>query len=285
MPTNNFNVTRNDLIDLAYKDLGVLAEGETLSADLLNTGIKKLNLIMREHDLAGKHLWAISLSSITLVANTFVYTTSNGLSSSALSIVSASYRNTSGNDEPLDVLTTEQYEMLENKTETGDPRYVYLTENTTVSSKSLYVVPMLSSVNTQSVVTGTDAAAWKCIRAHTAASENKPITGANYLLYWESGGSGPSSWATGTSYVAPELVRLQLKRPLYDFDAASDNPDMPQGWSLFLQKQLAIELAPGHNTPIERVNLLRSLRNESHEKVFRSVQAQTTSIHNKVLYF
>jgi hypothetical protein len=277
MPTNNFDVTRNELIELAYGDIGVLAEGESLSSDLQETAIKKLNLIMREHDLAGKHLWAVSMSTVTLVANTFVYTSANGLPTTILGLVAASYRDASASDHPLAVLTTEQYEAKPNKLESGEPTWIYLNEQDTVSSKTLYVGPTLSTVNSQSVVTGTDAAAWKCIRSHTAASENRPITGANYLLFWESGGSGPSAWASGTSYTAPQHLRLWFKRPLYDFDTASDNPDMPQGWSLWLQKELAIQLAPGHNVDLNKINILRSLRNESHEKVFRSVQPNTNT--------
>lgn len=287
MPTNDFQVTRNELITMAYQDLKVLAEGETLSSELLTTGIKKLNLVMREHDLSGKHLWAIaaSPSTITLVANTFVYTSANGLPTTILDLVEASYRDAQATDTPLKVLTTEQYEGMTNKLETGAPGWVYLTEHKTVASKTLYVGPTLSSVNTQSVVTGTDATVYRCIRNHTADATNTPVTGANYLLFWEAGGSGPSTWTTGTSYTAPQLLRLWSKRPLYDFDAASDNPDMPQGWSRFLLRELCIELAPGHNVPMEKLQMLRSLRNESHEKVFRSTQPKTTEIHNKVQYF
>ena len=287
MPTNDFNVTRNELIDLAYEDLKVKAEGEPLSADLLSTGIKKLNLIIREHDLAGKHLWAIASTptTIPLVANTFVYTSANGLPTTLLDLVEASYRDAQATDTPLKVLTIEQYEGMANKLETGDPTWLYLTEHKTVASKTLYVGPMLSSVNTQSVVTGTDAIVYRCIRNHTADSTNTPITGANYLLFWEAGGSGPSVWTTGTSYTAPQNLRLWFKRPLYDFDSASDNPDLPQGWTRFLLRELCIELSPGHNVPMEKVQMLRSLRNESRETVFRSVQPKTTEIHNKVTYY
>jgi hypothetical protein len=286
MPTNNFTITRDELISMAYEDIKVLAEGESLSASLQATGIKKLNLIIREYDLAGKHLWAIPATptSITLVGNTFVYTTSNGLPSTALSIVTASYRDSAQSDLTLEVLTTEQYEAQANKLETGDPRWVYLTEHTTVASKTLFVGPMLSSVNSQSVVTGTDAVVYKCIRSHTADTLNKPITGANYLLYWEAGGSGPTVWATGTSYTAPQLLRLWFKRPLYDFDAASDNPDMPQGWAHWLQQELAIRLSAGHNVPLDRLQMMRSLRNESYERVFRGVQPATTKIHDLTQY-
>lgn len=285
--TNNSNVTRDELIAMAYEDLKVKAEGEPLSADLLNTGIKKLNLIIREYDLAGKHLWAIAPAptSLALAANTFIYTEASGIPATALTLVAASYRDAMQSDRELKILTTEQYEGMPNKLETGDPRWVYLTENTTVASKTLYVGPTLSTVNTQSVTTGTDAIVYKCIRSHTSDSTNRPITGANYLLYWEAGGSSPSAWATGTSYIAPQLLRLWFRRPLYDFDASSDNPDMPQGWAHWLQQELAIRLAPAHNVTLEKIQMMRSLRNESHERVFRSVQPRTTAVHDKVTYF
>lgn len=287
MPTNNSNLTRDELISMAYEDLKVKAEGESLTAEQLAIGIKKLNLIIREKDVAGKHLWAIAAAptTIPLVANTFVYTSANGLPTNALRIVSASYRDGSQSDYPLEVLTTEQYEAHQAKLETGDPCWVYLTENSTVASKTLYVGPTLSTVNTQSVVTGTDATVYRCIRSHTADSLNTPVTGANYLLYWEAGGSSPTTWTTGTSYTAPQHLRLWFTRPLYDFDSASDNPDMPQAFTRWLKRELMIELAPGHNVTIDQMNMLRSLRNESTETIFRSTQPATTKIHNLVDYF
>lgn len=284
--TSDSNLTRNELIDMAYEDLKVKAEGEPLSAEQLSIGIKKLNLIIREKDVAGKHLWAIASTptTIPLVANTFVYTSSNGMPTNILRIASASYRDGSQSDSPLEVLTTEQYERQRNKLETGDPCWVYLTEHKTLESKTLYVGPTLSAVSTQSVVTGTDAIVYRCIRSHTADSTNTPVTGDNYLLYWEAGGSGPSTWTTGTSYTAPQHLRLWFTRPLYDFDAASDNPDLPQQFTRWLLRELMIDLAPGHNKTIDDINLLRSLRNESTEMIFRSTQPNTSRIHNYVEY-
>ncbi len=280
-------ITRDELISIAYRDIKVLAEGETLSADLLKTGIQKLNLIIREHDVAGKHLWAIDSTptTLTLIANTYLYSRDSGLPATILSLVEASYRTTSGDDSPLKILTTEQYEGLSNKADVGDPTSVYLTEHRLTGSKLLYVFPSLSTVADQSVVTGTDGEDYKCILSHDADSTTTPVTGANYRPYWQLGGTSPGTWTTGTSYTAPQHLRLWFKRPLYNFDEADDNPDMPAAWSRWLIRELAIDLSPGHNRTVDDVNLMRSLRNESYEKVFRSVQPNTTEVHNKVQYF
>lgn len=287
MPSNDSTVTRDNIIQMAHEDIGAVAEGETLTSDQLAGGIRRLNMIVREEDLIGKYLWTIAAtpSTLTLVANTFVYTSANGLPTTILELIKATYRDATGSDVSLKLLTTEQYEDIGNKYETGDPQSVFLSENKTVASKTLIVWPTLSTVNTQSVVTGTDAAAWKCIRSHTADSTTRPITGANYLLYWEAGGSGPSVWATGTEYTAPQHLRLWFKRPLYDFDAASDNPDYPQGWAPYLMYRLADALAPSYRLSLEERAMIKSNIRSAYGRIFPSLVPKTTEIHNKTVYF
>lgn len=280
------NLTRNGLVEAAYRAIGVLPPGQTMSGELLNEGIEALNLIVRELDATGKWLWGISApSSITLVANTFVYTSANGLPTNILEVVSAYYRDSSAEDYPLEVLTAEGYDRVTNKTDTGEPTAVYLTDHRDVGSQTLYIVPTLASVNTQSVVTGTDAVVYKCIRSHTADSTNKPITGANYLLYWAAGGSGPSTWATDEAYVAPQQVLLRFKRPLFDFDTASDNPDFPTQYTRMLKNLLAADLSDGQGIPLEERAFLIKKAKASYDNIFRSIRPTTTDTGKKAKYY
>ena len=284
--TFNSNLNRNALIEAAYRTIGVLAPGVTLSGELLNEGIEALNLLVRELDATGKWLWGIGApSSITLVANTFVYTSANGLATNIVELTSATYRDGTAQDWPLEILTSEGYDRRGNKTETGEPTAVYLADHRDVGSQTLYVDRMLASVNTQSVVTGTDAIVYKCIRSHTADSTNVPITGANYLLYWVAGGSGPSVWASGTSYVAPQQILLRHKRPLFDFDTASDNPDFPSQFTRMLKNLLAADLSDGQGISLEERTYLIKKAKASYDNVFRSVKTNTTDTRNKVRYF
>lgn len=284
--TYNSNLNRNALIESAYRSIGVLAPGVTLSGELLNEGIEAVNLIVRELDATGKWLWGIGApSTITLVANTFVYASANGLPTNILELMTATYRDATAQDWPLTILTAEGYDRLGNKTETGEPTAVYLADHRDVGSQTLYVDRMLASVNTQSVVTGTDANPYKCIRSHTATTSEKPITGANYLLYWESGGSGPSVWAADTEYTAPQLLLLRFKRPLFDFDTASDNPDFPSQYTRMLKNLLAADLSDGQGISLEERTYLIRKAKASYDNVFRSVQAKTTDTKNKAKYF
>jgi hypothetical protein len=64
-----------------------------------------------------------------------------------------------------------------------------------------------------SVVVGTDSKFYTCFISHTAASANKPITGANYSAYWVQGGADGATWTSGAAYSTgglPEDLKLAL---------------------------------------------------------------------------
>lgn len=285
--TFTFTLSRDQLITQAYKKIGVLADQETLPSTLLSDGIFALNLLVRQFSSVLKWQWKTKQSpaSITLVANTWVYTSANGLPTDIQALIRASYRDSNAYDWPMEILTTESYEALNNKLQIGDPTKLYLTEHVTVGSQTCYLWPSLASVNTQSVVTGTDANPYKCIRSHTSDSTNKPITGANYLQFWESGGSGAVAWATATAYTAPQLVRLWYRIPVYEFTAASDNPDFEKQCTRVLLYALAADLSDAHRIPLEERRVLSLKSKAAYEDIFESLKPVATDYHNKVSYF
>lgn len=284
--TSDFTLTRDELIELGYKLIGVLPPGEPLDGELLEDGKKVLGLVVRETDSAGRWRWTIDVAStLTLVANTFRYTSSNGLPTTIADLVKVMYRDSQANDHPVEILRAEGYEAIQRKIQTGDPEGVYLTDNIVLASRELYVVPMLSSVNTQSVVTGSDASVYKCIQAHTADTTNEPVTGDNWRLYWELGGSGPSVWAEDEAYTAPQLLRLLFRRPLYDFDAASDTPDFPISWPRLMVYKFAYDLADYWGIPSERADRMIKKAQGAYDDLFVSARAKSTNLHHKAEYF
>ena len=285
--SSDFTLTRDQLITLAHKLIGVLEPGQPLSGDQLQDAILLLNLIVRETDQSGRWRWTIEAAShVPLIANTFIYTSVQSLPENIAELLEGcSYRDSSATDHPLRILQAEGYEAIPNKITTGDPQCIYLTEHRDLDTRSLYVWPTLSTVNTQSVVTGTNSTIYRCIRSHTADSTNRPITGANYLLYWEAGGSSPSVWATSTQYTAPQLIRLLYRRPLFDFDAASNSPDFPQQWPRLLVYKLAFDLGDIYGIPVPERELMIGKAKGSYEDIFPSIRSQTFDFHNKVRYF
>jgi hypothetical protein len=282
--TFDANLTRDDLINMAYKDIGILADGEVLSSSLQADGIRKLNSLIREIDAVGKWLWCEQQVTIPLVANQFVYTVSDGFPSDMREPDRLIYRDSLAQDWPVELLSAESYAAINNKTQQGDPSKARITVSRAIGSQVLYLWPALATVNTQSVVTGSDAVTYRCIRSHTADSTNKPITGANYRLYWEAGGSSPATWATNTSYTAPQLLVLYYRRPLYDFDAATDNPDMPSQWTRLLEYRLASDLSDMHGVALEERAILNAKAKGSYDDIFKSLRPQTSDYHNKASY-
>lgn len=79
-----------------------------------------------------------------------------------------------------------------------------------------------------SVVVGTDGLQYTCIRSHTASSANKPVTGAEWRMYWAQEGTGGAVWADTTAYscigdftVAVETIAID-KMMVRDVDTDSD---------------------------------------------------------------
>jgi hypothetical protein len=90
-----------------------------------------------------------------------------------------------------------------------------------------------------SIYRGTSGQPLQCHLERAAAS-------ANSLLWF-----APTPDAAYTANVF-------TRRMLYDFDNASDNPDIPQSWNLKLIKRLAYELAPENGIPLEERQLIKA---------------------------
>ena len=282
--TSDFNLSRNDLIDMAYRKIGISS-----TTTLTSRAADALNLIIREEDLKGtgqaKNLWALSESTLKLSADGFVYSTTEGLDSAILDLITVFYRNTSGDDVPVFIYDHDEYERIADKNESGEPKAIYLKRNIALASQLLYVWPTPSSVGTTSEVTGSDSLNYSCIMGHTSATDNKPITGANWRLYWRQTGSSGSAWVTATDYTNGELLRYVYKRPLYDFDASTDNPDMPQGWTRFLMWRLAHDLAPEFDIDMESRAWLKRESLEAYEEIFNSARSAVKQAFNRTLFF
>jgi hypothetical protein len=78
----DFILTRDELIDEAYRKVGILADGQNITSGQLDTANKKLNLILKAWSDDGIALWTYLTETITTVAGTTSYDvpTTNGMS-------------------------------------------------------------------------------------------------------------------------------------------------------------------------------------------------------------
>lgn len=284
--TFDHTITRDELIALAFKECHALEHGAVVDAMMQADGVMALGLLVRELSDQDVYIHAQQTDSLALVANQSVYTSTHSLPTDLGTLLRVMYRDGQGLDRPVTILDRMQYEAASPKVSVGDPCAVFLTDELVLSSRTLYVIGVPSSIDTQSVVTGTDASVYRCIKKHTADMTNKPVTGANWRLYWELGGAGPTAWAVDTAYTAPQLLRLTSERPLYDFDAAGDNPDLPASHANYLKHMLTARLGGPYGLTAQEISWHEGMADKIYSKTFRkAMRKKTTSIHNKTSYF
>jgi len=158
--SSTYTVTRDQIITLALRKLGVLEIGATPDAETVANASMSLNLLIKMMSTDGLKLWKISELIIPITANqtsyilggttsTLMYDSLNptvAITDKPLKAIQGFYRNLQ-NSPPIDVpvmlISKQEYNILGSKKSTGvantlfyDPRklngvlYVYLTPNT-----------------------------------------------------------------------------------------------------------------------------------------------------------
>jgi hypothetical protein len=157
--SSTYTVTRDQIITLALRKLGVLEIGATPDPDTIANASMSLNLLIKMMSTDGLKLWKISELIIPITANqtsyvlggstsTLMYDSLNptvAITDKPLKVIQGFYRNLQ-NSPPIDVpvmmISKQEYNILGSKSSTGvantlfyDPRklngvlYVYLTPN------------------------------------------------------------------------------------------------------------------------------------------------------------
>lgn len=274
-------ITRNKLIEMAYKAIGVLEKGQVMDGDQLNEGIDALTNIVREVDAAGRWRWTIDESAhVPLVGGIYSYDIDNGLPGAMSEVLEASYRDGNGNDTPLQILKAEKWERIYNKIQPGVPQAVYLTEDMDLSRRKMYVWPTITETVDQSEVEGP----YRCIRTHTSTANSEPVNGLNWRVFWEPGGEGGAPWEVDEEYIAPPQIRLLYRRPIIDFLTASTAPDFPMPWPRLLMFKLASDLAHFNTIPIEERKMLVDITKGAFHDIYNTVKVKSTNLHNKASY-
>lgn len=142
--STDFSVTRDDIIKRALRLIGVLAQGETPTADQVSEAAFALNGLVKTWQTDGMPLWAIRSYSVPLTAGTASYRI--GISQTIntpkpLKVLQAWNHDTITNvDIPMRLITKQEYNILGNKTSSGNPIQVYYDPQNTYGD--LYVFPV-----------------------------------------------------------------------------------------------------------------------------------------------
>lgn len=282
--SSDFELTRNEMIQTAYEDLGILGEGQTLSSDRMAFGVKKFQAMLKTYQEHGLHLWAEEECYIFLDKAVSNYYLGNRASSPA----KACYRE----DAVITTLTTTaatSATSLTVGTTTGmtvadyiglvlDTGYIYWTTIATIptSTTLTLTVGLPSQVSSQKNVYTFTTLIGKPMRMYSVrrvdSSSVLPMYPATHDEYFDipfkDNQGTPSQWyyqprkTFGQLHLwqVPNTAQMYLEatidRPLDDVDTLTDIPDFPNEWIEALTYQLAIRLAPRYGKEAKAAALI-----------------------------
>lgn len=119
----DFILTRNELIQLAFEKVGAISDGEVLSAEQIDKGVKLINGILKAWNNDGVMLWTELRETVTTVDGTDDYAipTANGMA-----YVDKAYRVENGRELELERLDVNQGKDIERKADEGKPEAFYV---------------------------------------------------------------------------------------------------------------------------------------------------------------
>jgi len=143
-------VTAQDLIKSAMRIIGVVASGEAPDADELKDARQALNFIILQlkgppnYVKPGQMMWTRERTDLTLTAKAVFDLKPSGGDCDIqvpVEIITATRKDTDGNETPLTPITLEQYESLSRKNSTGTPGKFYYEKRTDVGKLYLDYIP------------------------------------------------------------------------------------------------------------------------------------------------
>jgi len=140
--TDNFNLTRDELIRAAFEDINVAVTNEPLDPDDIQVAQIALNVLVTSWKAHGLQLWKRGRASLTLVASDYDYDLTPTLGAGTekpMRLLTVNRKYTDGTETDMNKLSLQEYENLPNKTTEGTPVNYYFEPGRLTST--LYVWP------------------------------------------------------------------------------------------------------------------------------------------------
>lgn len=300
----NYSLNRNEIINEAFDQIGVRATGQTMSADDISAANTTLNLMIKSWGATGPRLWTTQEATLFLEGDEYKYqlggTSSNHCTNSydytelaadhAIAAVSLTVDSTAGmtagdyigitiSDGSVDWTTISSVDSATTLTiaaglsaAADDEAIVWF--YTTKIDRPLRIIQLwrrdTSDIDTPMIQVGRqeyDNQPNKTIGAIPVQWYYDPQLSAGYLYLWP------------TPTADDETIRVVFKyqRVIEDFDAATDDPDIPQEWGEAIIYGLAARLARKYGCSRDIINDMTGLAAGS-KQAMEDFDQETTSI-------
>lgn len=133
--------TALELINASLKAIGVLAKGETLSADDSADALTALQYMLENWSATGTRVWFVTNESLTYGASPSTIGTGGTLNTARPEkILAAYFQDSSGNDSSLEIIDYAKYARISLKSLAGIPAYLYYSPEYPLGKIYLYPV-------------------------------------------------------------------------------------------------------------------------------------------------
>ena len=154
--STDFSVTRDDIIKRALRLIGVVAQGEVPTTDQTTEAAFALNSLVKAWQADGMPLWAIKSYTVPLTAGTSTYEIGLGKAINIpkpLKVLQAyNHSTTSDVDIPMRIITKQEYNILGNKTSSGNPIQVYYNPQSEYGILNVFPVPSTTEQAANTIV-------------------------------------------------------------------------------------------------------------------------------------
>lgn len=284
--TATFNSTRNEIIAGALRLLTVIRAGETAGSQLIADGARRLNGMVKRWQGSGIHVWTVTeatlfpqprqirygmgIGATDHITRSYVETTLSADEATGQSILSVTdptlfvsgntvgvviddgtihWTTVNGAPGPSTVTITTP---LPDSASQGAKVYAYGQKITRplkiVDSRRLNVDTGLESPMRPPMA-----------RLEYQGLPNKSQPGPINGLFYDPQLTIGYAYLWQAPVAINELIKFTYWRPIEDFNAAGDNPDMPQEWIDAIEYNLALQWAPEFSVPMETFNQIAAL--------------------------
>lgn len=270
----DFTVTRDEIITQAYRQIGVLGEGETCNSEQLNETAPVLNMMLKTWQADGLNLFAVQRNYLFIVKEQEVYTlgltttdhftstfyqttTSAAASSGATTITVTDASNISDGDYIGVVSGTDTHWTTVNGAPSGSTVTLTSALTADVAASSTVYNYTAKANRPMDVIEGflhmesseTDIPVERISRREYSHMSQKGSTGVVTQMYYDPqlGSSKLYVWPTGNS--EEDYLVLFVQKTLSDLDSSTNTAEYPQEWFLPMYLNLALLLAPRYGIP------------------------------------
>lgn len=270
-------MTRDEIITDALEMIGVVGEGETASANAITIGAKHLNKMIKAWEAKGLHLWTITEGTLFLRdgINTYSLVSTSTDKASAGVVVETTVATTVSSGTSLVVtsstgMAVSDYIGIE--LDDGTREWTTITgiagTTLTINDAITSTATALNTVFSYTTQLDRPLAVLNEPRLRNNSNIDRPMFLVGRREYMEMPNKTTEATPTmiyvdiqrdnAVAYVWPtpddvsERIKLTYVRPIQDFDASGDNPDLPSEWLDAITMNLAVKLARPYGVSIAK---------------------------------